>query len=480
MSYVLFDLETTGLDPKWNAPVQAAFLRCDDNLDIVEELELRCRPPAHVVPSPAAVLVTGLAPGDLDSANLSHLAMIEEIAGKLASWSPATMVAYNGLTFDEEHLRHALFTTLHPPYLTQRPGNGRADVLVMARAIAALRPEALTVPVIGAKPSYKLGPLCRANGIDFAEAAAHDALADVRATLALMKLLRERAPDLFAMLMANARKDVPAALLREEEILVLHNGFCGPALVTGIMASPTNPSAWLVADLTIDPQTYLGLPETELAALFTAKGRRPFRNVKTNAQPALFRFANADHALAPDTPSEAEMLRRVTQIRSDEVFLARLQTVLAGRFADRALSPWPEARLYHGFISRPDEAHMRRWHEIGWDQRYRFANELFSDERLKAFANRLMLEHAPQHMPDDARRQGEAWLRERLTTADEVPWLTLPKALAEVAELRSRETGSPGHLSQLDAIEAWLVRRQDAVSRLTAGDADLGPRPAAA
>lgn len=479
MSYVLFDLETTGLDSKWNAPVQAAFLRCDSNLDIIEELELRCRPPAHIVPSPTAMLVTGLAPADLDGANLSHLAMMQEIAGKLASWSPATMVAYNGLSFDEEHLRHALFTTLHPPYLTQRPGNGRADVLVMARAIAALRPEALRVPVIGAKPSYKLGPLCRANGIDLTDGAAHDALHDVRATLALMKLLRARAPNLFALLMANARKDVPAALLREEEILVLHNGFGGPVPVAGIMASPTNPSAWLVADLTIDPGTYLGLPETELAVLFTAKGRRPFRNVKTNAQPALFRFANAGHALEPGVPAEAEMLRRITQIRSDEDFLTRLRRVLVGRFADREPPPWPEARLYDGFISRPDEGQMRRWHEIGWDQRFRFANELFGDERLKAFANRLMLEHAPQHMPEEARRQGETWLRERLTT-DEVPWLTLPKALAEVAELRLREIGSPDHLSQLDAIEAWLVRRQDAVSRSPAGDADLGPRPAAA
>lgn len=480
MSFVLLDLETSGLDPQWSVPVQAALLRCNDNLDIVEELELRCRPPAHIVPSPTAMLVTGLTPADLDGANLSHLAMMEEIAAKLTSWSPATMVAYNGLSFDEEHLRHALFATLHPPYLTQRPGNGRADVLIMARAIAALRPDALTLPLplVNGKPSFKLGPLCRANGIGLSDAAAHDALHDVRATLALMKLLRARAPDLFARLMANARKDVPAALLREEEILVLCSSFGGPIPVAGIMASPTNPSAWLVADLTIDPETYLGLSEAELAALFTAKGRRPFRNVKTNAQPALFRFADAGQALAADAPAEAKMRGRALQIRSDEDFLVRLRTVLAARFADREPSPWPEARLYDGFISRPDEAHMRRWHEIGWDQRYRFASELFGDKRLKAFANRLMLEQAPQHMPEDARRQGEAWLRERLRTKDEVPWLTLPRALTEVAELRPREVGNSDRLAQLDAIEAWLIHRLDVLSDSNSND--MRGRPAAA
>ena len=293
-----------------------------------------------------------------------------------------------------------------------------------------------------------------------------------------MKLLRARAPDLFALLMANARKDVPAALLREEEILVLCSGFGGPVPVAGIMVSPTNPSAWLVADLTVDPETYLGLPEAELAALFTAKGRRPFRTVKINAQPALFRFADAGHALAADVPVEAGMRRRALQIRLDEDFLVRLRTVLAGRFADREPSPWPEGRLYDGFISRPDEAHMRRWHEIGWDQRYRFASELFGDERLRAFANRLMLEQAPQHMPEDARRQGEAWLRERLTTANEVPWLTLPRALTEAAELRSKEIDNPDRVAQLDAIEAWLTHRLDVLSDSN-GD-DMRGRPAAA
>lgn len=56
----------------------------------------------------------------------------------------------------------------------------------------------------------------------------------------------------------------------------------------------------------------------------------------------------------------------------------------------------------------------------------------FGDERLKAFANRL-------------------------TTQADVPWLTLPKARAEIALLRQTlPAGDATRHEHLDAIERWL------------------------
>jgi exodeoxyribonuclease-1 len=54
-------------------------------------------------------------------------------------------------------------------------------------------------------------------------------------------------------------------------------------------------------------------------------------------------------------------------------------------------------------------------------------------------------------------QKGQAWLRERLTTEADVPWLTLPKALSEVADLRmSVPAGDTVRHAHLDAIERWL------------------------
>lgn len=85
---------------------------------------------------------------------------------------------------------------------------------------------------------------------------------------------------------------------------------------------------------------------------------------------------------------------------------------------------------------------------------------MFSDERLKAFANRLMLLEAPQSLSAAAWQKGQAWLRERLLTEADVPWLTLPMALAEIANLRrTRPADDAGRHAHLDAIEHWLEDR---------------------
>lgn len=85
MSFVIYDLETSGLEPHWHVPLQAALIHCDDRLDVLSELSLRCRLPAHIVPSPAALLTTGIGPAQLEQAPLSSTQMLEAIAQALAA-----------------------------------------------------------------------------------------------------------------------------------------------------------------------------------------------------------------------------------------------------------------------------------------------------------------------------------------------------------------------------------------------------------
>src|SRR2546428_3547772 len=108
----------------------------------------------------------------------------------LALWSPATLLGFNSIRFDEEFLRQAFYQCLHPVFLTNANGNARADVLNLMRAATSLHPTVIRPGVeIDGRFNHRLGALAAANGI--AQGKAHDAESDVDAMLGLCRLVRD-------------------------------------------------------------------------------------------------------------------------------------------------------------------------------------------------------------------------------------------------------------------------------------------------
>ncbi|MDX3807607.1 exonuclease domain-containing protein [Bosea thiooxidans] len=457
MAMIFLDFESTGLEPAVNVPTQAAFIRTDDDLVIQDEVVLCGRVPQHIVPAPDSMLVTSLTPEQLEAPRLSYLELATSIARLLASWAPATVVGFNSLKYDEELLRNVFHQALLPPYATSGKGFRRADILSMLRTLAQIRPSAIKIPVVDGKPVYRLGDVCRFNGIGLGEDEAHDALNDVRATLALFKLMRSRAPDLIEALMENAHKSGAIRRLSAGGIVGLAD-FGRIVPVTALMPAP-NGASWAVADLSIDPSIYLGLSAPDLIGLMGAKGERPIRTVKANAQPMLLPWTpEVGMAATCRWESEAVYNDRLRQIHADDAFWRNLTAALANRFGDRQPSPWPEQRLYDGFPSKEDVGRAARWHELDWSVRYAFGERHIQDDRLRAFSRRLVFENAPETMTPEQWQEGREWLQHRLTTTDPVPWLTLPGAINRCAELR-RETADPERLARIDVICRWLEGR---------------------
>ncbi|KRE04920.1 hypothetical protein ASE63_25245 [Bosea sp. Root381] len=458
--YLFYDLETSGLEPCWDVPLQAAFLQTDANLTVRRELTLRCRLPAHIVPSIDALMVTGVTPEMLENQRDSHSEMMAQIARIIANCKPAMLIGYNTIRFDDEVLRQSFYQSLLPPYCGAMTGHGRADVLTMLRAVMMLEPDAVVIPRDAlAKPVLKLGEVCRLNGIALSEADAHDAAADVRATRDLFSLLLERAPTTMATMLGHARKSGPLALMDAGEPIIL-GGTSRLTPVLPMIGSPTNPSARICIDLSQDPAAFIDLPAPELLAGIRSN-RSPVRQVKTNAQPILVGWDQGAHALVEREPDQVYR-NRARMLWAHPTFTRQLALALQDQYADREPSPWVDGQLYQGgFISDADSAASRRWHEIAWEHRAAFAAQHIADPRLRTLAIRQVFLHAPETLSPEARTRGRAWLRERLTAEDEVPWMTIPRALARCEELAA--TSDPETRGGLEKIRDWLMDRREAL-----------------
>jgi len=73
MAFIFYDTETTGTDKYFDQILQFAAIKTDDDLNPLETFNIRCRLLPHVVPSPDALLTTGVSVADLTGApQLEH------------------------------------------------------------------------------------------------------------------------------------------------------------------------------------------------------------------------------------------------------------------------------------------------------------------------------------------------------------------------------------------------------------------------
>ena len=169
----------------------------DSQLNEIESVNLRCRRHPHIVPAFGALMTTGINPETLDQANMSNYMTWQaslpnySINGRqqhLLATTPFALMIF---------LRQLFYKNLYPIYQTQVMGNGRLDILKLVSVVLELEPNILKYALTDkGKPNKKLESLALLNG--FQNHNAHDALGDVRATIFLAKIIKERCPDIWA------------------------------------------------------------------------------------------------------------------------------------------------------------------------------------------------------------------------------------------------------------------------------------------
>lgn len=96
---------------------------------------------------------------------------------------------------------------------------------------------------------------------------------------------------------------------------------------------------------------------------------------------------------------------------------------------------------------------MDAFHQRGWEDRAKLIPTI-EDERYRELAQRILATESPDLVTAEQRARWDAWRRQRFFPESDVPWLTVPRALEEVADL-SRNL-QPVQRRQLHEIEEFL------------------------
>ncbi|MES2317648.1 MAG: exodeoxyribonuclease I [Pseudomonadota bacterium] len=431
-TFLWHDYETFGAQPRRDRPAQFAAIRTDANLnEIGDPIMLYCQPAPDFLPDPVSCLITGITPQQCLEWGVPEYRFAATIEAAFSQ--PGTIgVGYNTIRFDDEITRFMFWRNLIDPYAREWQNNcGRWDLLDVVRMTYALRPEGMEWPLReDGKPSFKLEQLAKANGL--LHEAAHDALSDVRATIALARLIRERQPKLFDFCLALHKKDKVAAemgmhLAPSQRQPFLHVSGMFPAergcigLVYPLATHPSNKNEVLVWDCRYDPAELFGLDADTIRLRMFSKTadlpegvtRLPIKSIHMNKSPML--VANLK-TLSPAMAERWDMDLEQSRVHALAVAAGPDMGVLWDQVYHRPAAGFDtdvDEDLYGGFINNNDKRKLESL-RAEKPERLATARPSFDDERLQELFFRYRARNFPQTLNEQEAAQWEQHRAARL------------------------------------------------------------------
>jgi exodeoxyribonuclease-1 len=422
-SFFWHDYETFGRVPRRDRPAQFAGVRTDAALNEIEApAMLYCHPPLDQLPDPESCLLTGILPQHCADRGVSESEFAAAVEAQLGR--PGTVgVGYNSIRFDDEVTRFLFWRNLIDPYAREWQNEcGRWDLLDTVRCAYALRPGGLQWPRHDdGRPSFKLEDLTAANGLG--HEAAHDALSDVRATIALARLVKTTSPRLWEFcLQLRTKQAVQAELVPGKPLLHVSGMYPVErgclAVVLPLAPHPTNKNEVIVWDLAADPAELMDLDAPAIRQrLFTrtedlpeGQTRLPIKTIHINKSPVV--IGN----LKTLTPAMAERW-------GVDLALAQRHAETAARIAGPLAAVWPgvftrdqaperpdvDEDLYGGFVGNDDRRSLQRLRQLS-SEALAAKRPAFHDNRLDELLFRYRARNFPATL--DAAEQAR-WVEHR-------------------------------------------------------------------
>jgi exodeoxyribonuclease-1 len=428
VTFYFFDVETSGFRAREDRIMQFAGQRTDMDLNPVGEPDnILVKLTADILPQPDAVLVHGITPQKTLSEGISEAELAKYLTSQVFT-KDTIAVGFNNIRFDNDFIRFTFWRNFTDAYeWVWKEGCSTWDLLDVVRMTRALRPEGIQWPFApDGKPSNRLEFLSAVNKLDHVEA--HDALSDVKASIALAQLLKTRQPKLFDYLLKHRDKKLVASLITSGRPVVYTSGRYpsefNKTTAAVMIAQKDDKSGALMYDLRIDPDEFKDLSAAELAKRWAARGEDvPYFPVKTVGY-------NKCPAIAPIEVLEAENGYGKIKLhkKTVQVNLQKLQA--AGGFGPKLLQAldimWPkrqpelvanpqkvDGQLYDGFIPDDDRTKMSVV-RAAKPEEISTLDLNFKDNRLKLLLPLYKARNYPKLLNDQERSEWHNFRRQKL------------------------------------------------------------------
>ncbi|MGR5338636.1 exodeoxyribonuclease I [Vibrio astriarenae] len=431
-TFFFFDYETWGTNPATDRPSQFAGVRTDENFNVIgEPLVIYCQLPSDYLPSPEAALITGITPQKANAEGLPEPEFIRRIHEELSKPN-TTSLGYNSIRFDDEVTRYTCYRNFIDPYAwSWQNGNSRWDLLDVMRACHALRPDGINWPENDeGYTSFKLEHLSVANDIEHENA--HDAMADVIATIEMAKKLKAAQPKLFDFFLQYRHKRKLNELIDIVEMkpLMHVSGMLGrecqyTSWIVPVAWHPTNKNAVIVVDLAKDVSPILELDAESLRErLYTKRSDleaqdllpAPIKLVQLNKCPILApaKTLTAENAANIGIDRE-KCLANLALLRQHPEIREKLLSIYQQEREYDSTSKDVDSMLYDSFFNPADRAAM----DVILSQSPEALGSLditFDDQRIAPLLFRYRARHFPWTLTETEQQKWMAHCRDYFET----------------------------------------------------------------
>lgn len=427
-TFFFYDLETSGLNARESRIMQFAGIRTDMDLNQVgESYDILVKLNDDVLPSPEALMVTGITPQQTLADGYSEAEFAKILSEEV--FTPDTIaVGFNNIRFDDEFVRHLFWRNFFDPYeWSWKDGRSRWDLLDVIRMTRALRADGIEWPVDEkGKATNRLELITKLNKIDHFKA--HDALSDVEATIAVAKLIREKQPQLYEYLLKMRDKNEVKKLVNldyKQPFVYVSGRFDAEfdkATVAFPLTSGKNGNV-IIYDLRYDPTEFIKMDQKGLASKLYAKWedrqaegfvKLPVKELQYNRAPAVAPLGvlNQNDSWAKISLSEETITKHKDILLTSPGFAENIRSIFENR-QEFKKSPDPEAQLYDGFVANGDKMRIETVRNASERELADF-HPSFIDERLDPLLLHYKARNFPKSLAEDELVAWETWRSEKI------------------------------------------------------------------